>query len=192
MKEPSPAAAPQSRPLPQAGEALLAPSPACGRGRGEGRLRAPRIRAVSSAVEHCFHTAGVAGSIPAPPTTSITHPRVSLTPPPGSWMAASVQDSDDDYAHVVEPIEDSEWKSMHECASSGSMHARVPTWHLRDRRECGQGFIEKLATQAGLLLLVPNGRLGQILFRFSSEADLLHHNLRRTSATTSAARRPRS
>src|SRR3569832_1066483 len=26
-----------------------------------------RPRAVSSAVEHCFHTAGVAGSIPAPP-----------------------------------------------------------------------------------------------------------------------------
>src|SRR3569833_3438466 len=27
-----------------------------------------RPRAVSSAVEHCFHTAGVAGSVPAPPT----------------------------------------------------------------------------------------------------------------------------
>ena len=26
-------------------------------------------RAVSSAVEHCFHTAGVTGSIPVPPTT---------------------------------------------------------------------------------------------------------------------------
>jgi hypothetical protein len=25
-------------------------------------------RAVSSAVEHCFHTAGVTGSIPVPPT----------------------------------------------------------------------------------------------------------------------------
>ena len=27
--------------------------------------------AVSSAVEHCFHTAGVTGSIPVPPTTRI-------------------------------------------------------------------------------------------------------------------------
>src|SRR6267378_1371922 len=26
------------------------------------------LRAVSSAVEHCFHTAGVTGSIPVPPT----------------------------------------------------------------------------------------------------------------------------
>src|SRR5580658_7668646 len=29
----------------------------------------PLKRAVSSAVEHCFHTAGVTGSIPVPPTT---------------------------------------------------------------------------------------------------------------------------
>jgi hypothetical protein len=28
-------------------------------------------RAVSSAVEHCFHTAGVTGSIPVPPTNKI-------------------------------------------------------------------------------------------------------------------------
>jgi hypothetical protein len=28
-------------------------------------------RAVSSAVEHCFHTAGVTGSIPVPPTIPI-------------------------------------------------------------------------------------------------------------------------
>ena len=30
---------------------------------------APLVRAVSSAVEHCLHTAGVTGSIPVPPTT---------------------------------------------------------------------------------------------------------------------------
>jgi hypothetical protein len=30
---------------------------------------ARNFRAVSSAVEHCFHTAGVTGSIPVPPTT---------------------------------------------------------------------------------------------------------------------------
>jgi hypothetical protein len=29
--------------------------------------------AVSSAVEHCFHTAGVTGSIPVPPTTTTEH-----------------------------------------------------------------------------------------------------------------------
>ena len=33
--------------------------------------RAHRIRAVSSAVEHCLHTAGVAGSKPAPPTRKV-------------------------------------------------------------------------------------------------------------------------
>src|SRR4029078_4506251 len=32
--------------------------------------------AVSSAVEHCFHTAGVTGSIPVPPTTFKTLPHV--------------------------------------------------------------------------------------------------------------------
>ena len=31
---------------------------------------APFDRAVSSAVEHCFHTAGVSGSIPLPPTST--------------------------------------------------------------------------------------------------------------------------
>src|ERR1700683_589260 len=30
-------------------------------------------RAVSSAVEHCFHTAGATGSIPVPPTKSISY-----------------------------------------------------------------------------------------------------------------------
>ena len=38
--------------------------------------RAGARRAVSSAVEHCFHTAGVTGSIPVPPTKS-THFSVS-------------------------------------------------------------------------------------------------------------------
>ena len=32
------------------------------------RIRFRVSRAVSSAVEHCFHTAGVTGSIPVPPT----------------------------------------------------------------------------------------------------------------------------
>ena len=32
-----------------------------------------QFRAVSSAVEHCLHTAGVAGSNPAPPTKKIKH-----------------------------------------------------------------------------------------------------------------------
>jgi hypothetical protein len=31
--------------------------------------------AVSSAVEHCFHTAGVTGSIPVPPTNQINQLR---------------------------------------------------------------------------------------------------------------------
>ncbi len=35
---------------------------------GTYRLPVPRKRAVSSAVEHCFHTAGATGSIPVPPT----------------------------------------------------------------------------------------------------------------------------
>ena len=39
--------------------------------RVHGRMRALLIWAVSSAVEHCLHTAGVTGSIPVPPTKSI-------------------------------------------------------------------------------------------------------------------------
>jgi hypothetical protein len=44
-------------------------------------LSRPRVRAVSSAVEHCLHTAGVAGSNPAPPTKEINdlrHLRVAF------------------------------------------------------------------------------------------------------------------
>jgi hypothetical protein len=37
-------------------------------GRLDYRLPVPQKRAVSSAVEHCFHTAGATGSIPVPPT----------------------------------------------------------------------------------------------------------------------------
>ena len=40
--------------------------------------------AVSSAVEHCFHTAGVTGSIPVPPTIQKRHtgaPSASLKAP---------------------------------------------------------------------------------------------------------------
>ena len=42
----------------------------------------PDFRAVSSAVEHCLHTAGVAGSNPAPPTSKINdlrHFRVAFS-----------------------------------------------------------------------------------------------------------------
>ena len=42
-----------------------------------GRRVSTRIRAVSSAVEHCLHTARVAGSIPAPPTRSKQKPLAS-------------------------------------------------------------------------------------------------------------------
>src|SRR3982074_2032257 len=34
------------------------------------RLPVPKKWAVSSAVEHCFHTAGATGSIPVPPTNN--------------------------------------------------------------------------------------------------------------------------
>src|ERR1700688_1436960 len=48
--------------------------------------------AVSSAVEHCFHTAGVTGSIPVPPTIIINHlgnNRRSWSTLYGCWYAFS-------------------------------------------------------------------------------------------------------
>ena len=48
------------------------------------RLPLPRIWAVSSAVEHCFHTAGATGSIPVPPTIQVNESIASDGAPPGS------------------------------------------------------------------------------------------------------------
>ena len=58
----------------------LAPSPLAlfrerERERSSGHARPRYFWAVSSAVEHCLHTARVAGSIPAPPTTSAVEVR---------------------------------------------------------------------------------------------------------------------
>ena len=55
------------------------------------------FRAVSSAVEHCFHTAGVTGSIPVPPT----NPKEASIPFP-SLAATSSQISDNPEALKVE------------------------------------------------------------------------------------------
>ncbi len=52
------------------------------------KLRAPE-RAVSSAVEHCFHTAVVSGSIPLPPTKG-TGPHWSRIRPQWPALDASL------------------------------------------------------------------------------------------------------
>ena len=44
-------------------------------------FRSLEKRAVSSAVEHCFHTAGATGSIPVPPTIQKRRPALSFTGP---------------------------------------------------------------------------------------------------------------
>ena len=62
---------------------------------------------------------------------------------------------------------------------------------LCNGREGNGDLVEKFGTQPGPLLLMPSERIVHVPFRFRSEPDRDGHSLRRISAITSAAKRPR-
>jgi len=110
---------------------------------------------------------------------------------PIARMPASVHYRHNNETRVIELVIDPERKPMYKGPTRFSMHCGIQFWNFRNGVEGRAHFVQKLGSESGAPLFVPECCFRQILFRLRPNPDFQRHSRRRMSAITSVAGRPR-
>jgi hypothetical protein len=87
-------------------------------------------------------------------------------------VATGMQDADNHYHTLFEPIEHGKREAAQEGAAGRSMNQLMSKRRLGKSNEYSESFVEKILTQSAPLLLVPRCRFVHVLFRLGADADL--------------------